>query len=101
MNSSLENAKQVFLESIEICTPDQWPSYLEEVCGDNQQLRRRVELLLKAHAGEESLLDSPAIASTATVDLPPISETVGSVIGPYQLMEQIGEGGMGVVYVAQ
>ena len=46
-------------------------------------------------------LESPASPPTLTVESPSLSEGPGTVIGPYKLMEQIGEGGMGVVYVAE
>ncbi len=65
-------------------------------------LRRRVELLLKAHQGEDSLLDRgyEDRASSPTIDQP-ITEKPGTQIGPYKLLQQIGEGGMGVVYMAE
>ena len=62
----------------------------------------RVEGLLERLCGADSFLEPPASAPTLTgriVRRP--SEGPGTVIGPYKLMEQIGEGGMGVVYVAE
>ena len=79
-------------------TPDQRPAYLDEACGDNRPLRDEVESLLRAHDPDGSFLGSPAIAATINQ---PISERPGSIIGPYKLREQIGEGGFGVVYVAE
>lgn len=78
--------------------PNQRSAYLEEVCGDNRPLRAEVESLLRAHDPDGSFLDSPAIAATINQ---PNSERPGSIIGPYKLREQIGEGGFGVVYVAE
>ncbi len=79
-------------------TPDQRPAFLDEVCGDNRPLRDEVESLLRAHDPDGSFLQSPAIATTVGQ---PLSERPGSMIGTYKLREQIGEGGFGVVYVAE
>src|SRR4051812_42241793 len=71
-------------------------AYLRQACGTDEALRLRVEALLHVHDEEGSFLQSPAM----TVDQP-ITERPGTVIGPYKLMEQIGEGGMGLVFVAE
>ena len=66
MNSAPSQAKQIFLDAIEKHAPDQWPSFLDEACGDDQELRRRGEVLLQAHVADESLLDAPASVSGLT-----------------------------------
>jgi hypothetical protein len=55
MNSAPSNAKQIFLTAIEEFTQDQWPEYLDEACGDNIELRKRVELWIPAIRNRELL----------------------------------------------
>ena len=77
---------------------------LDRECGNDLELRRRVEALLKAHDEPASYLDQPAVELAElnrTIDEPPITERPGSMIGPYKLKEQIGEGGFGLVFVAE
>jgi tetratricopeptide (TPR) repeat protein/serine/threonine protein kinase len=81
--------------------PEKRGAWLDKACGDDAQLRQRVEQFLAAQADIGSFLESPAAAPLlATVD-DPLPERPGTVIGPYKLMEQIGEGGMGLVFVAE
>src|SRR5437763_269534 len=77
---------------------------LDRECGNDLELRRRVEALLKANDEPASDLDQPAVElakPTGTIDFAPITEGPGSMIGPYKLKEQIGEGGFGLVFVAE
>jgi non-specific serine/threonine protein kinase/serine/threonine-protein kinase len=98
----------VFLTALEIESPQQRQEYLDRVCGGNVALRSAVERLLRAaeRADQAEFLASPSGAG-----LPPTaeqtsthvgsSEVLGSVISNYKLLERIGEGGFGVVYLAE
>ena len=102
MSIDLDKARSIFLSAVESCPPEQWDELLSQACGDDVELRQRVELLLKAHQGEDRLLDRGEDDSPkgATQDPPP-TERPGTVIGPYKLLQEIGHGGMGVVYMAE
>src|SRR5947209_6356526 len=91
----------IFNEALEEPSAAARAAYLDRACGGDPAIRARVETLLGAHDRAGGFLESPAQPPTADVDRPTPTEALGTVIGPYKLMEQIGEGGMGVVYVAE
>jgi serine/threonine protein kinase/tetratricopeptide (TPR) repeat protein len=91
----------IFLEAIEQGTPEERAAFLDRACAGDGELRHNVEMLLKANARAGAFLDQPAANPLATADESAVAEAPGTVIGPYKLMEQIGEGGMGLVFVAE
>ena len=100
MKVDAQKARSIFLEAVEQHAPHQWGNYLDAACGQNQELRRRVEVLLRAHEQPNRILDAPVPSLLQTADEPP-TEGPGTVIGPYKLIEKIGEGGFGVVYMTE
>jgi serine/threonine protein kinase len=93
--------KLLFLTALERSTPEQWPAYLDEACAGELELRRRVEVLLQAHLEAGSALDWPEAEPTLAVDRVVSPERPGMALGSYELLEQIGEGGFGVVFLAE
>ena len=81
--------------------PDRRAAYLDQACGSDAELRAEIESLLHAHDATGGFLEDVPAGPDPTEDYPPIAERPGTVIGPYKLMEQIGEGGFGLVFVAE
>lgn len=90
----------VFCAAIEIASASERQVWLDQVCGSDAELRRQLDRLLQAHYCGGSIIDSPAHA-VATTFLPSETDCIGTQIGPYKLLQKIGEGGMGVVYMAE
>jgi serine/threonine protein kinase/tetratricopeptide (TPR) repeat protein len=99
MSEVAPDPKQIFLDALERKTPEELQCYLDAACAGNAEVRARVEALLRAHHDVGNFLGGLP-APSPTVD-EPITESPGTVIGPYKLLEQIGEGGMGTVWMAQ
>ncbi len=94
-----KRVRDLFLSAAELPAGDR-ATYLDSQCGGDAELRAAVERLLAAHEQPAAVLAAPA-PGMPTADFVPITEKPGTLIGPYKLMEQIGEGGFGLVFVAE
>ena len=92
-----KDAKAIFSAAIEYYDPHQWEAYIVDACGEDESLRQRVRQLLDAHRQSDSFFDREA----GKTDDVAITERPGALIGPYKLLQEIGEGGFGVVYMAE
>lgn len=91
--------ESIFFAVLEKPSPAERRAFLDEVCAGDDPLRQQVERMLAARVQAGSFLEQP-ICAIATTDMPGPT-LIGVQIGPYKLREQIGEGGMGVVFVAE
>jgi WD40 repeat protein/serine/threonine protein kinase len=100
MNAESDQLRELFLAALKVPAGER-DAYLGAACADDAELRQRVRLLIQAHEELGTMAPSPESEPCLTVDRPPAAEQAGTVIGPYKLLEQIGEGGMGTVWMAQ
>jgi Protein kinase domain len=95
----------LFAEALQCATPEARAAYLDGACGTDTALRRRVETLLRAAESAGDFLEEPptglAAGNGSTLVVTGLSEKPGDRIGRYKLLQQIGEGGCGVVYMAE
>src|SRR5262249_32200226 len=82
-------------------TAEERAAFLDQACQGDAGLRAQLEELVQAHREAGSFLQEPSASQGATVAAPSVQEQPGAVIGPYKLLAQIGEGGMGAVWMAQ
>ena len=92
--------REIFVAALAKSNDAERVAYLNEACGSDVDLREQVQILLNEHAQLGSFLESPAGPLAATLDQP-VAVRPGTMIGPYKLLQQIGEGGMGTVYMAE
>jgi serine/threonine protein kinase len=100
MNSKSVDVKSIFTEALDKTDSQERAAYLDSICGSDKDLREEVESLLTSYEQVDGLLRSPELDTGITQDSPGILEGSGIEIGRYKLLEKIGEGGFGVVYMA-
>jgi serine/threonine protein kinase len=111
MGATSQTVEAIFDSALELTDAGERAALLDRACAGNPQLRARVEKLLAAHARSERFFSdcAPALAVAGGADEPAaapprneaVEDPVGSRIGPYKLLQKIGEGGCGVVYMAE
>jgi serine/threonine protein kinase/WD40 repeat protein len=99
MDPITPSVDEICLTALEKPTAQERSAYLDRACAGDDGLRLRVERLLRAESRVVDFLESPAPEIAATL-VPTLTECTGTVIGSYKLLEQIGEGGFGIVYMA-
>ena len=102
MPAYAKDEKSLFLAALEQSAKGEREAYLRIACSDDPELLKRVKVLLSVHDESQGPLDVQVsgVELAFTRDLP-ITEGPGTVIGPYKLREQIGEGGFGLVFMAE
>ncbi|TWU28775.1 serine/threonine protein kinase [Novipirellula artificiosorum] len=97
--SDSQSIEELFGQLVEISTADGRRDFLEQVCGKDAELRGKLQRLLKSHEEADSFLQDDAVqGSTWAAE---VEASASMQIGPYKLLQKIGEGGMGVVYMAE
>jgi serine/threonine protein kinase/tetratricopeptide (TPR) repeat protein len=101
MTASQPDNEAIFHAARDIPDPDHRREYVREACGGDETRIAHVEALLAAADAPDSLLDRPGGSDPVATTDQPTPENPGALIGPYKLLQEIGEGGMGTVWMAQ
>ena len=97
MAADQDKLNEIFSEALARASPEARALYLAQACGADDALRRQVDSLLEAHVQSGEFLQGSVVQPKE----PTFGEGPGSVIGRYKLLQQIGEGGFGIVFMAE
>ena len=100
MSTSILDEAAIFNIARQMQASEERRLYLDSACGEDKQLLTRLEALLRVHEQERNFLETPAVPMRAA-HTPGVSAGLGTQIGTYKVVEQIGEGGFGVVFMAE
>ncbi len=101
MSTEQTKEETVFHRAIQIESAAERADFLRSACGDDSALVARVEALLRVHYDNTAFLKVRPVSTNGTLDASPLREGPGTMIGRYKLLQRIGEGGFGVVYMAE
>jgi len=99
VNTERRDEETIFMAALDFKSLPEREAYISKACGDDEELLNRVKALLDSHEQEDGFLEVPPVDSGATLNK--AIEGPGTKIGNYELIELIGEGGMGLVYLAR
>ena len=101
MDQAIFREEQIFLRAVEIPDPTERENYVTKECRGDPQLQGKIERMLDRHSRQDNILDLSCDDLFPTPKSEPDPIGVGTVIGPYKLLQQIGIGGMGVIFMAR
>src|SRR5947207_1984537 len=99
--NTLKVVESIFFAALEKEPLQERAAFLDEACRGDAQLRGCVEKLLSAHPKAERFLLPAATGPDTTAAPAALEEQPGTVVGPYKLLQRLGEGGFGVVFLAE